>query len=62
MKRYRAFEINEDGGVSDEPIILLAANDFEAMVRAMGFAKTRALEIWDEHQRVGVIERSHQTD
>jgi hypothetical protein len=57
MKRYRAFEVNDDGGVSDEPIIILAANDFEAIVRAMELAKTRGLEIWDEHQRIGIIER-----
>jgi hypothetical protein len=57
MKRYRAFEVNDDGGISDDPIIILATNDFEAIVRAMEFAKTRGLEIWDEHQRIGIIER-----
>ena len=57
MKRYRAFEIGDDGGISGEAIVILATNDFEAMVRAMEFASTRGLEVWDEHQRVGVIER-----
>lgn len=57
MPSYRAFEIDDNGHVSNTAKIIEAKSDVQAIVKAMQVVNGKAMELWDETRRVGVIER-----
>ena len=57
MPPYRAFEIDDSGHVSATAKTIEAKSDIHAIVQAMQIADGKAMEIWDETRRVGLVER-----
>jgi hypothetical protein len=57
MPQYRAYSIDESGRVFAPPKIIEAGTGAEAIAQAMHWVDGHALEIWDEAQRIGLIER-----
>lgn len=57
MPSYRAFEIDDSGQVSPKAKTIEANSDAHAIAQAMQVVTGKAMEIWDETRRVGLIER-----
>jgi hypothetical protein len=54
---YRAFEVDDGGHVSAPAKIIEARSDLQAIAMAMQFVNGKAMEVWDETRRVGIIEK-----
>jgi hypothetical protein len=57
MPQYRLFPVDERGHVCDPPLIITARTDADAIAHGIVVVDGRAIEVWDEVRRVGMIER-----
>ena len=59
MPTYRAFPVDQAGHIFAAPKEFEAKDDIEAIARAMSFAESHAVEVWDKERRIGLIELRH---